>query len=493
MKKITLIFISITFVLLFIADIEISSLYPLLELSRILKGLILPDFSVIAEFYQSIINTLVFAFCGITIGVVLSIPLSLLYKLKIVKLFCSIVRSVHEIFWAFLLLPILGLYPLCGVFAIAIPYSGILAKGYYEIFKESDLNVYKEINKKLNSSDAFFYTVMPIIYNEIKHFTFYRLECAIKSSAVLGFIGLPTIGFHLESFFRKGMYAESASLLFVFYAIIALLKYVVKEKVVPVYCLLAFTLLSKKIIVDLSNVSRFFTYEIIPWPMRRDGFIDGTNRLVFKIADTAIWLKDIVINEGIPGIINTIIVTQIAFTITGVIAVCFLFTISKDFFNKKLKFCFNSFLIVMRTTPEYVLAYILLQIFGPSMLPGILAIAIHNGAIVSFLTLKSANQIEFNIDSSGNKLNRYVFEVLPRIYGIFLANLFYRWEVMIRESAILGILGIYTIGFYIDSAISDDKMDKAIILIISMILLNGFINYLSSTVRHKIRKEELLQ
>jgi phosphonate transport system permease protein len=41
--------------------------------------------------------------------------------------------------------------------------------------------------------------------------------------------------------------------------------------------------------------------------------------------------------------------------------------------------------------------------------------------------------------------------MLSRVYGQFLAFLFYRWEVMMRESAILGILGIYTLGFYIDT------------------------------------------
>ena len=40
------------------------------------------------------------------------------------------------------------------------------------------------------------------------------------------------------------------------------------------------------------------------------------------------------------------------------------------------------------------------------------------------------------------RLNRYAHEVLQRVYGQFLAILFYRWEVMMRESAILGILGI---------------------------------------------------
>jgi hypothetical protein len=46
--------------------------------------------------------------------------------------------------------------------------------------------------------------------------------------------------------------------------------------------------------------------------------------------------------------------------------------------------------------------------------------------------------------------DRYLYEVLPHIYGQFLAFLFYRWEIMMRESATLGILGIYTLGFFID-------------------------------------------
>lgn len=493
MKKVTLIFVSITFVMLFFSDIEISSLYPLLELSRIIKGMLLPNFSVVFEFYNSIINTLVFAFCGVSLGVLFSIPLSIFYKFRIVKIICTTIRSIHEIFWAFLLLPVLGLNPLCGVLAISIPYSGILAKGYNEIFKESNLDSYKNLNGKVNFINAFFFTIFPVIYNEAKHFSFYRLECALKSTAVLGFIGLPTIGFHLESFFRKGMYSESAALLIVFYLIIALLKYVVKEKIVPVYFLLSFMLLSSKVVIKWDNFIHFITYEIVPWPMRRSGFIDGTNRIDIKFIETIEWIKNIIVNEGILGVVNTVVLTQIAFTFTGFIAVCLLFAISKDFLNRRMQFCFKGLLIILRTTPEYILAYIFIHLLGPSMLPGILAISIHNGAVVSYLTLKSVNQVDFPIDVSQNKINRFIFEVLPRVYGKFLANLFYRWEVMIRESAILGILGVYTIGFYIDSAISDDKMDKVIVLIIIMVALNASVSTISSRVRKKIRQEEMLK
>ena len=32
------------------------------------------------------------------------------------------------------------------------------------------------------------------------------------------------------------------------------------------------------------------------------------------------------------------------------------------------------------------------------------------------------------------------FEILPRIYGQFLAFLFYRWEIIMRETAIVGAI-----------------------------------------------------
>ena len=121
------------------------------------------------------------------------------------------------------------------------------------------------------------------------------------------------------------------------------------------------------------------------------------------------------------------------------------------------------------------------------MLPAIFAFALHNSAILAYLSSQNANLIELRLDAPRKKMNRYFFEVLPRIYGQFLAFLFYRWEVMMRESAILGILGIYTLGFFIDSAISDDKLDKAVLLIEITALLNMLIDTISQIVRRRLK------
>lgn len=121
------------------------------------------------------------------------------------------------------------------------------------------------------------------------------------------------------------------------------------------------------------------------------------------------------------------------------------------------------------------------------MLPAIWAILLHNGAILAFLSSNNADLVKLQLDAPRGRINRYFYEILPRVYGQFLAFLFYRWEVMMRESALLGLLGIYTLGFYIDSAISDDQLDKAVMLILITALLNMGIDSVSQFVRRRLK------
>ena len=121
------------------------------------------------------------------------------------------------------------------------------------------------------------------------------------------------------------------------------------------------------------------------------------------------------------------------------------------------------------------------------MLPAILAISLHNGAILAHLTGNRANQIDLREDSSSRGLDRYGYEILPRTFSQFLAFLLYRWEIIARESAILGILGICTLGFFIDSAISDDKLDQATVLIATSAVINVGIDTVSQRIREGLR------
>ncbi len=487
MLKTSLYFLAIALVCLTIADIEITTLDPWQEIRRIALGWVTPDLFVLYTFKDALLNTLTFAFCGISLGVVFGGLLAFFFHLTPVRLACAFVRAIHEIFWAFIFLPIVGLNPVCGVLAIGIPYTGVFAKVYAEILQEANQTPLKGVPPGTHPISRFLYGVLPVTYEDLKNYTAYRFECALRSSAILGFIGLLTLGFHLETAFREGLYSEAAALLYAFYLLIASLKYWLKPKLVPLYVGLSIFLISKEISVSWENITRFLTYEILPWPMRREGVLSGAYDIAFPAPEVGKWAVHIFTSEGLPGLWHTVILTQIVLAGTGLFTLIGFATVCRHFVPSPFARLSHYLLIVLRTTPEYILAYAFVQLWGPSMLPAILAIVLHNGAILSYLTGQNADLVDLKMDTPRKKPDRYLFEVLPRVYGQFLAFLFYRWEVMMRESAILGILGIYTLGFFIDSAISDDKLDRAVFLILITALLNMLIDTISQKVRKQLR------
>ncbi len=124
------------------------------------------------------------------------------------------------------------------------------------------------------------------------------------------------------------------------------------------------------------------------------------------------------------------------------------------------------------------------------MLPAILALAIHNAGIVGYLMGRHADGLSYRPDAPRG-LNLYAYETVPRLYGQFLAFLLYRWEIILRESAIFGILGVATLGFYVDAAIAELRLDVAAVLILATALLAIAVDALSRALRRALRIADL--
>jgi len=457
------------------ADLSINTYDPIAELGRMFSGLLHPSLKNIESPLNALLQTISFAFLGVAFGCLIGFILSLIFHWKIIRILCALVRSVHELFWALIFLQIFGLHPLTGILALGLPYAATFAKVYAEIIEEGDRRAYDAIRHHSGFISAFFYSRIPDLWPHLKTYTSYRLECGLRSSAVLGFVGLPTLGYYLNTAFLEGQYSEVWALLILFYILIGGIRYWLKAKLIPLYIIISPFIIANDSVISFDNVFRFFTQDIIPLPIRNEESFSS----LFN------WLTELFLNEALPGIINTFLLTQIALVLTGIVALLWFPLISILFFNKLGRSLGHIFLVIMRSTPEYILTFILLLIWGPSMLPAALALTLHNGAIIAHLMGRYSNDLKLRRDKT-HGLNLYVFEVIPRIYGQFLAFLFYRWEIIMRETAILGILGIATLGFYIDSAIADIRPDKAMILIAITAILNVCVDMLARYIRSKL-------
>ncbi len=466
---------------LVLADLSVTSIDPWPEMRRLLIGMVTPNFGDIVELRDALVLTVAFAILGTVVANAAGFILALLFHYRVTRIVCASVRSVHEIFWALIFLQLFGLTALTGVLAIAIPFTGICAKVYAEILEESDTSALSALPAGSNMVSTFFYARLPDAWVHFKTYSLYRLECAMRSSAVLGFVGLPTLGFYLETAFKEGHYSELSALLIVFFIVIGSVRIWVRRALIPIYVLIALWVMPESNGMSWENAWRFFVHDIVPLPFRSGDLMSVSTWLTF-----ADWGWTLLIKEVLPGIYNTLILTMISLVASGVLALLFFPLISPVFIGRFGRTIGHVFLVVVRSTPEFVLAFVLLQLWGPSMLPAVVALALHNGGVIGHLIGRYTEHLRLRPDRAKG-VNLYTYEVLPSVYPQFLAFLFYRWEVILRETAILGILGVHTLGFYVDSAFADIRFDRAIVLIVITAMLNITIDSLSRSIRTRLR------
>lgn len=479
-------FALVAVIALFSADISVKALDPLAEMRRLLGGLVHPDFFAIE--IMSVVWTIAFAVLGVALGAGVGLLLALVFAhLRAIRIMCACLRSVHEVFWALLLIQVTGLSPMTGILAVAIPYCGIFAKVFAEIMEEAELSAERALPAGTSIIARFAYARIPELAPQFWTYALYRLECGMRSTLVLGFIGLPTIGFHLDSFFKQGHYAQAAALVFTFYILIGSRRLWARPATIPILIIASLFVLPEQIgsTAVLPNLMRFIGHDIVPLPLR-----DADLLTAAVWAKFAMWLWPIITKQIVPGVIQTLVLSQIAVVAMGIIALLAFPLICERITGRIGQPLGRMVLVVVRSTPEYMLVYVLLQLFGPSMLPAIIALSAHNGGIVGYLMGRQADALSYRPDAPRG-LNLYCYEMVPRLYGQFLAYALYRWEIILRESAIFGILGVTTLGYYVDAAVSEIKFDVAALLIVATALLSISVDSVSRGLRRRLRIENM--
>ena len=187
-------------------------------------------------------RTVAMATVGITLALLLAVPLTLLttralsisalagrmargpfWLRQALKWGLIVLRSTPELVWALVFVRVVGLGPTAGVLAIALTYGGMLAKVYAEILESGEPGPSQALLRNGSGRlQAFFYGLLPQNAAELASYTVYRWECAIRSSVVLGFVGAGGLGQQMDSAMKMFNGGEVATMLAVFVALVAL-------------------------------------------------------------------------------------------------------------------------------------------------------------------------------------------------------------------------------------------------------------------------------
>ncbi|WP_251977935.1 PhnE/PtxC family ABC transporter permease [Salinicola avicenniae] len=462
--------VALCVLLLPLADLDVTAADPWHELQRMALGFAWPNWLALESPLQAIALTVSVALWGTFLGALLGFPLALLFhRSRLLRGFCAFIRAIHELFWALLFLQVFGLSAITALAALAIPYAGIFAKVYAEILELTPKAPGDALPPGVDRLSRFLYTELPLVWGRLASYTRYRFECAMRASVLLGFVGLPTLGFYLESAFREGRFGEAGALLWLFYLLIATLPVWGHRRLLPLLLVGALFWLGPWPAVDGDLLWRFVSHDLWPAPL-----LEG------DIVGMGAWLADI--PDLLPAIGNTLLLALMGTVGSLVLALLLWPLASRHFGHRWQRAGGRLLLVVLRSTPELMLAFIFLLMLGPSMLPAWLALALHNGALIAFLVARHADGLTPGmpgLPASG----RYAYELLPRLYPNLLALICYRAEVILRETAILGMLGVATLGFYIDSSFEYLMFDQAFFLLLITAALNIAVDALSRRFR----------
>ena len=205
---------------------------------QLLRALITPELSpsFLGLAAQASWKTVSYAVASITLAVAIGVPLGVVASgvlassgrtrrivVPAVRFVLALLRSIHELVWAWLFILAAGLSPMAGVLALAIPYGGILGRIYADILAD----VPEEPLRALRSSGAselkvFLYGRLPVALPDMLSYAFYRFECGIRSAAILSFVGIQGLGYQVQLSLDDLLYGQVWTLLLFLIALVAL-------------------------------------------------------------------------------------------------------------------------------------------------------------------------------------------------------------------------------------------------------------------------------
>jgi phosphonate ABC transporter permease subunit PhnE len=134
-------------------------------------------------------------------------------------------------------------------------------------------------------------------------------------------------------------------------------------------------------------------------------------------------------------------------------------------------------LVATRSVHAIIWALFFVAVFGPGALAGVLAIAVHSiGFTGKFLSeaIEDAKPgaIEALTAAGAPPLAILLKGYWPQVKPAFLAISLFRWDINIRESAVLGLVGGGGLGTALDSALSNLYWDQVgLVLLVTLVVV----------------------
>src|SRR5712692_6188534 len=148
-------------------------------------------------------------------------------------------------------------------------------------------------------------------------------------------------------------------------------------------------------------------------------------------------------------------------------------------------------LVATRSVHAMVWALFFVAVFGPGALAGTAAIAVHSIGFTGKFLAEAIEEvrpgpIEALVAAGAPPLAVLVKGYWPQVKPAFLAIAAFRWDINVRESAVLGLVGGGGLGMALDTALSNLYWDQAGLVLIVIFAVVIATEIITAWVRSRI-------
>ena len=402
------------------------------------------------------------------------------------------VRSIHELVWALLFVSVLGLDPLVAVLAIALPFGAQTAQVFAETFDGVPSGPLQSLrNAGARPTAVLAYALVPQAAPLLLSYSFYRFECAVRSTVLLGVVGVGGLGQELVVSLQSRNWDEVWTVVgavLVLSALVDLWSTRLRGDMAVASCSEwsagaeqpgadgTTSEAARGAQPSRSRWARMSVLVLVPglvvaW-IASDVTLQGlassrTRRLTGGLLDD-MWPPHLPAG-GWPVLVGSVLDTVAMAILAMLVAVVVTVLIGPWATHSRpgssghhapaavrvarsvAWWAARVLLLVLRSIPPTVWAVVALLVLFPGILPGALALGLYTGGILGRLVAESWESVDTRardaLRSSGVRpgLTTLVAIVPPSTHQLVTYTL-YRFEICVRETAVVGIVGAAGLG-----------------------------------------------
>jgi phosphonate transport system permease protein len=147
------------------------------------------------------------------------------------------------------------------------------------------------------------------------------------------------------------------------------------------------------------------------------------------------------------------------------------------------------FIVASRSINSIIWALVLVSIIGPGALAGIIAIALRSIGFIGKLLYEAIEeidtaQVEAIRATGASRAQVLVYGIWPQVRPAFAGISVFRWDINIRESTVLGLVGGGGIGLQLQASLNVLAWPQVTLIFLVILLTVVISEWVSAKVRH---------